>query len=508
MARFIGVIAHDVSLIIVIVSTSTPNLFKRGCGVLILGIALLAAPTGLLAQRGGGGGGGGGGGIGAGGGGMGGTTGSGGRNTTPLICVHDCPSLREGLNATDDLKDFRRAMAVQATAEQRAAFAKVAQYAQAASVELQKFRKSLQQSAASTALADRTTSLDAAIENALAGNKNFLTSLSAKQKSGLQDATKKLERADFELDRQMKALDQIVHTPKPESEAIAGSAATLDKVLENFQSEQLALGGEMSILFDPAGQVAFSLPAVTNSIDFGGQTISMPTSGAVSRASVGTSAATPAGASAATSGGSGPDNLFNLKLVADLSDVQQSVTSILRSQLTRSPRCGERIEVQKATFTPLIPAGLVVADLHIERWVCAPGQQGPMEVAAGEASMDVKLTPSLEANGDMALVSEIARVQAEGLLRNQLRSGDLGVMLRDEIAASVLSALRKGVDLKTTLPPVAQQSATLQKVQFQDEGADQLSLVLDGQLQFSDEQAQQFAAQLKQRLTASGTTPQ
>jgi hypothetical protein len=44
-------------------------------------------------------------------------------------------------------------------------------------------------------------------------------------------------------------------------------------------------------------------------------------------------------------------------------------------------------------------------------------------------------------------------------------------------------------------------------VQFQDDGADQLSLVLDGQLQFSDAQIQQFAAQLKQRLAAQGTTP-
>jgi hypothetical protein len=85
-----------------------------------------------------------------------------------------------------------------------------------------------------------------------------------------------------------------------------------------------------------------------------------------------------------------------------------------------------------------------------------------------------------------------------------LRSGDLGATLRDQIAASLLSALQKGTDLKATLPPVAQGSATLQKVQFQDAGASQLNLVLDGELQFSDEQTQQFAVQLKQRLSAQG----
>jgi hypothetical protein len=35
-----------------------------------------------------------------------------------------------------------------------------------------------------------------------------------------------------------------------------------------------------------------------------------------------------------------------------------------------------------------------------------------------------------------------------------------------------------------------------------------LSLVLDGQLQFSDEQAKQFAAQLKQQLSAQGPSTQ
>jgi hypothetical protein len=144
-----------------------------------------------------------------------------------------------------------------------------------------------------------------------------------------------------------------------------------------------------------------------------------------------------------------------------------------------------------------------------------------MEVAAGDATIEVKLTPSVEppsletslvetssveTKTGLGLVSEITRVEAEGFLRDMLRSGDLGATLRDQIAASLLSALQKGTDLKTTLPPAAQPSATLQKAQFQNAGADQLNLVLDGQLQFSDEQTQQFAAQLKQLLSAQGAS--
>jgi hypothetical protein len=406
--------------------------------------------------------------------------------------VHDCPALREGLSSQDDLKNFRRVIAVQATPDQRAAFDKVAHYAQAAGDQLQEFRKSLQQVPVASPLADRATALDQAIEKARASNQNFLTSFSSAQKSGLLDITKKLGKADSDLDKQMKALDQVVQTSKADSEQIVSSAAILDKAFASFQSEQLALGREMSILFDPTRQdVTFSLPPVTNSMSVNGQLISIPAAGAVSR----------------TSAENG-NNLFSLKLVADLSDVQLNITAILRSRLTRTPRCGERIEIQQATLTPLEPASLVAASLHFERWVCPPGQGSPMEVAAGDGAIEIKLTPSVEPNAGLGLVSEITRVEADGFLRDSLRSGDLGVMLREQIAASILSALQKASDLKTTLPPVAQQSATVQKVQFQDAGADQLNLILDGQLQFSDEQTEQFAAQLQQRLSAQdASTP-
>jgi hypothetical protein len=130
-----------------------------------------------------------------------------------------------------------------------------------------------------------------------------------------------------------------------------------------------------------------------------------------------------------------------------------------------------------------------------------------MEVAAGDGEIEVKLTPSLEQNAGLGLVSEITRVDAKGFLLDMLRSGDLGATLRDQIAASLLSALQKGTDLKATLPAAAQESATIQKAQFQSAGADHLSLVLDGQLQLSDDQTKQFATQLKQRLSAQGASP-
>ena len=400
--------------------------------------------------------------------------------------------IASGVSDKDDLKDFHQAMAVQATDEQRAAFIKVAQCIQAASDRLKAFRGLLQNVPSSSPLSDRATTLDQAIEQARAGNKNFLASFSTKQKSGLKDIAKKLEKADSDLDKQVKALDQIVQivqTSKSNGEPIASSAASLAKELASFQDEQLALGREMGILLPTDGQdLTFNLPKVTNSINVAGQPVSIPASGIVSRQSAGTPAGTP---------NENGRNLFSLKLTADLSDVQHNITTILRDKLTRSPRCGERLEIRQATLTPLAPASLVVARVHFERWVCPPSRESPMEVAGGDGAIEVKLTPSVEQKAGLGLISEITRVDAERFLRDLLRSGDLGDTLREQIAAAVLSAMQKGTDLKATLPPAAQPSATLQKAQFQDAGAGQLSLVLEGQLQFSEEQTQQFAAQLK-----------
>ncbi len=490
--------------------TRLPVVFARGIVVPIVGIALLASPCRMAAQRGGG-----------------------AHVARPVVCIYDCPNT-EGRSSLNDLKEFQRVMAMQATPEQRAAFAKVTQYTQAASDQLHTFRESLEKAPPSTALSDRASDLSQAVARARAGCQNFLSSFSSAQKSGLKDITNRLEKADSELDKQIKALAQIVQSsrselpkpePKPESEPLLGLTAALDKALTSFQNEQLALGGEMSIVFPSAGlNLAFSLPQVTNSIDIAGQSIAIPASGAISRTSVGNSATNPM---------DNGRNLFTLKLVADLSELQQNIAAILRAGLNRFPRCGERIQVQDATLIPMAPASVVMAHMHFERWICLLGQSGqsPTQLASGEGEIEIKLTPSVvpgsapssvpgsvpssapspdqsvsPQSSRLALNAEISRVDADALFRDALRSGALGDELREQVAASLLSALRQGADPKATLPPVAMQLATIQKAQFEDSGAEQLSLVIDGQLELSDEQTKQFATQLNQRLSAQRTT--
>jgi len=438
---------------------------------LIAGVGLLVLSSSAIAQHGGGGGRGGGGMMGSG-------MGSGGL------------SRPDGVSDKDDLKDFHRIMAVQASGEQRAAFLKVASFVQGASERLQSFCESLARTSVvpvSSPLADREAAVRGSIEQARAGNENFLASFSAAQKSGLKDFTAKLAKAESELDRQMKMLDQLVESVRPDTGEIAAISGTLEKQWTSFQSQHLALGREMGILFPGGDQnLAFNLPRRTSSINLGSESISIPASGVVAKVS-----------------SEGGLSLFNFRLAADLSDLQPSVTDLLTPALTRSPRCGERIELKDATLTPLPPSSLVEARLHFERWICPPGA-GPVEAAISDGAMEVRLTPSVDQNAGLRFDSQITRVEADGPLREMLRSGDLGVSLRDAIAASLSSTLQNSADLRAALPGVAQPSAILQKAEFQDSGAGRLNLLLEGQIKLSDEQTKQFAVELKQMLSAQG----
>jgi len=441
---------------------------------LALGMVLLVCPGQMLAQRGGGGR---------------------GTRSRSLVCVFDCPDIPERASTEDDLKQFEHYMAVQASSDQSAAFLKVMQYAQTAGTQLQGLRELLQKVPPPKELSDRDASLDQAIQQARAGTENFLAALSSVQQSGLKEFTKRLVRADSELEIEAKVFDRALESPKGESEQVAASATNLDDALTRFQRRQAELANDMGIILQSSSQdLTLRLPPLTTSTDVGGRSIAVTGTGLIFR----------------TSAADG-HNLFGLRFIADLSDLQQNITDVLRAQLNRSPRCGERIEVREGDVIPDAPATLVVTRLHYERWIC-PGFQGPgspTELAEAEGALEVRLTPSLDAKGGLQLASEISKVEAEGTLHDSLLSGDLGVTLREQITAFVLSLLERSANLRAAIPSASEELATLHKSSFQDAGAGRLTLILEGQLQLSDEQVKQFSDQLRERLAAQkSSSPQ
>src|SRR5271155_2215484 len=146
---------------------SADHPYAPGVLVLVIAIALLLVATPMLAQHGGGGG------------------ARGAMHGKPLICIHDCPDVADGFSSDDALNNFEHIMAVQASADQSAAFATVTKDAQDAATQLQVFRDLLQKAPASAELSDGATTLDQAIAGSRNANQNFLAAFSPTQKSGL-----------------------------------------------------------------------------------------------------------------------------------------------------------------------------------------------------------------------------------------------------------------------------------------------------------------------------------
>jgi len=432
---------------------------------IVLAGALLAYPCGVFAQHGGGGGH-----VG------GGVTGGGGLSNG---------NHATGVDAKDDLRDFHEIMAVQASREQKAAYAAMVKSTADASVELKILVGQTGKENHAPEIAGRDKTLQDAVETARTLNKRFLEGFSEAQKSGLKEITKKLGKADSELAQQAKVLDQAVET-NAAAPRMASSAQALESALTGFQRAQAGLGEEMSIDTSATRQdSAFNLPPVKNSIHFANQPMAITTSGVVSKG-------------VAESG----QNTFAVELREDMSDLQLAIADVLRAQLNQADACGERIAIQTAALTAQAPAGLVEVQLHLERWVCF-GRENMNEMVEGNGTIEVKLTPAVAEDGSLQLVAQMGRIDAEGLVGESLRSGPVGERLRDKIMESVLAIMRQGGDFKAALPAGARGYATLRRARFQDTGSGRLMAVLEGEIRVSNDNLAALTAELQERSSQS-----
>ena len=198
------------------------------------------------------------------------------------------------------------------------------------------------------------------------------------------------------------------------------------------------------------------------------------------------------------------DYVLKLEMSVDLSDLQQNITALLRSQLDKDDRCGDRIAIQNASLTPSEPASQAVVQLHYERYTCLKvfGKEKAQKLVGGNGTVQMKLTPTVEERKTIKLIPAVESIQADGSLGELLRSGSLGAMLREKITNALLSAMQKGTDRNLTLPPAVQEIAAIDEAAFRDVGSGRLGLVLGGEVQISEQQIQLVRSQLKERVPA------
>jgi hypothetical protein len=389
----------------------------------------------------------------------------------------------DGVDEKDSLQDFHHAMAVEATSQQIAEFQALVKITEEAKSKIETFEKPADKGAASPVDA---VQLNQAVATVRTESKKFLDGFSDAQKSGLKDLEKRLAKADSDLEAAERRLEQASQTATAAPADLGSRAESLDKALADFSNEQLALGREMGIILASGDDLIFAFATVKNAAKIGNQTTAVGVSGELSQ-------------TAAASG----QRKFKLQMIGDLLDLQQNITQLLRPQIERTTGCGEHVVLRQASLSPASPASRVVLQLHYERWSCMGSISS--ELAEGDGSVEMKLTASVEKPNVLKLAAEYSRIDATGMMGDSLKSGNLGDDLRDEVSQSILAALQATADFKSNLPPAVQASAVVQSARFQDATAGRLILVLDGQMEVSNEQVNLMASQLNQSLAAQRT---
>jgi hypothetical protein len=431
--------------------------------IALMGGALVTNPGALFAQRGGGGGHVGG--PAAGGGGL------------------SQVGRASGPDQKDELRDFHQIMAVQASGEQKLAFAAMVKSTAVAIAELEGFEGQLKKRDGGAEISQAGKNLGDAMETARTLNKKFLEGFSEAQRSGLKEMIKRLGKAEAELGQQGRGLDQAFEG-KVSGLQMEGAAEGLGRSLEGFQREQRGLGEEMSIDLSDGGQeAAYNLPPAKNAVTIGNQTITIATSGMVSRGTV-----------------EGGEDLFTAEMVADLTDLQHGLRELLGGRINEANRCGENIEMTTAELAPNDPGSSVLAQLHYERWSCHTvlGREDVSEIVEGNAGVEVKLTPVVAEDGRLGFQSQLGRVDAEGLLGEAMGGGGRGDRLREKISAAVLAGLSEGAEFKGALPADAQGWARLKRARFQGTGAGRMVVVLEGEIRVPQEKLGAVTEELKQ----------
>jgi hypothetical protein len=191
------------------------------------------------------------------------------------------------------------------------------------------------------------------------------------------------------------------------------------------------------------------------------------------------------------------DAPLHFTVTADLAELQSNITPVLAAELNRSNRCGERLEVQAATLAAAAPSALLHLHVHYERWACAKamGREINKRLVGGNAVLDVRLNPSVEANVP-ALHAEVKNIDADGSLGEALKSGSLGDTLREKIRISVESAVAKAASAPT-LPPDVGGAAQLNGAAFRDGGQGRLWLSVEGEVRVSPDQLRALTAQMQ-----------
>ncbi len=155
-----------------------------------------------------------------------------------------------GISDKDDLKDFKRAVELQASPDQMELFRQLQESVAQARQHTQEVLRIANGGPSNTFehdLNQHAGPLSDAVDETQKENRRLLQSFSAAQKTGLKSTRKKLEKADSEITKQSQALGELLDHSGVQASRITGPAERLEKALSEFDSDERSMGNAMGV---------------------------------------------------------------------------------------------------------------------------------------------------------------------------------------------------------------------------------------------------------------------
>jgi hypothetical protein len=225
----------------------------------------------------------------------------------------------------------------------------------------------------------------------------------------------------------------------------------------------------------------FEIPSVPVSLNVSGQPVTITVAGSIAPEGQG----------------------LNLRLHADLTDLQSHITPLLAAELDQSNKCGERITVEHGRLAPTAPEASLTVQLHFEKWACikAFGKENATKLVGGNGIVHLLLTPRADASS-IRLDAQIGEIEADGTL-GQLLHSEYGNTLREKIRESLRKAIEKSSGLEVVVPEKARPFVTIDAVEFAERGTGILLLNLAGHVSVPADQAASILDQFRNRASAA-----
>lgn len=172
---------------------------------------------------------------------------------TPIILLgqsgrhsHSSSGNNQGSSTTPadnpDLTDFKRAVALEATADQQSEFKLLANDTDSARQRAQAIQK-----AAHEDTVKQSTALQNSLDDVQRQDRKFLNTFSDAQTSGLKKQAKKLTQSDAGLGKEAKKFSAQLEKIPPDPQRLQQTAEHLEHALVMLQSDQNELAEEMGI---------------------------------------------------------------------------------------------------------------------------------------------------------------------------------------------------------------------------------------------------------------------